>query len=89
MKKFPIVCIVVMAALQAVLAALKLAGVFGEDVRWIWVLLPVWIVVLGFALYGMYISLQLSSRNGQSGNNGDKKTNAPENKTEDPETDDK
>ena len=67
MKKLPFVFLITMPILQIVLAALKLFGVFGEDVRWLWVLTPVWLLVLGFALYGMYISIKQGSERNAAG----------------------
>lgn len=71
MKKLSFVCLVTLPILQIVLAALKLFGVFGDGVRWLWVLTPLWLFIFGFALYGMYVSVkQNQSREGGSQSKG-------------------
>jgi len=64
MKKLSFVCIVALPVIQIVLAALKLFGVFGESVRWLWVLSPLWLLIFGFALYGMYVSVKQNKEKG-------------------------
>ena len=52
MKKSAIIVIALLALLQIVLGALRLASVISW--RWLWVLSPVWLLISLAALWGIY-----------------------------------
>ena len=59
MKKTVYICVIAVLVIQVVLSLLRVLGVIGW--RWLWVLTPLWALIVAALFYGLFLSVQKKS----------------------------